>query len=1016
MNIGATRENIRFIVVSEGGIPVYSYPREGSKRENLFSFFFGALTSLGEEIWGEGGTIRIEKGEKFVIADKRGGLFFSFITESKEKNKKISNLLEHATEEFISQFGSTLDQVTLIQKEKKDKFTSWLKDQLDNTKHIINGLESEKSMVEEVLGKKAGFVVKKTETREFTFRVEDEKVSQNQFVLCVDKEDRRRVLARVDKIERQTGNELATCSTLRIIQGNQLKPVGRPVCIESPVYVPSKEILSRMFYEIPRPKRILLGSLMNAPRHIPVYYNLKDFSTHLFIVASTGGGKSYTLGVLIEGVLECSKEESDTALLIFDFHNEFGGLTFPNQDTTQIQELTARNLSTTDFRSDLFVFNWKWNPIKLKPTFTPDRLKFLSDMPEEYALYLQNLMNDDEQSLDLATLEERVKKSDLHHARKRAMESRIEGLRESDLFSEDYFPARDIIDPGKATLIQLGNMPVGDWAVRFIVADLLRDIYQAKLTGEIKANLILFLDEAHKFAPQSRDDPLGKIIHTITREGRKLGLWLVLSTQTSRDLSEAVMKNCNSILALRSPKRQTQVLARIYGIDKENTEMLSELSPGKGYLKAPSLPFPLMVDIRPRKTSEMPRKGEIKDRIRQRVRKAALLTKERLLYTKPLEEIQKYVSDHKRFTVEDISAALPLSVENVQNFLTEMSEKVVTSSTGFFYSQWYWEELREKIKSLLEERGKIHLEELQTELNLPPADGRRLLGSLEGEKITENVWYSTKELEKQKRKIKKLVNEQEKVATSELSEMLSFPYAEVEKLLTYLKDEVIRGPSDTLYSPSFWEKKKKESRIVLEEKRHLSHLDLVEKLGIPAEDLKCLVETLPLTHLYDQQHWYWEPKLEDVKEDVSSFSEEREHFTLEDVGNKFNLPRADVEALVEELDIQESPPKQIPEISEQHERISHVIIERINSMPSAARHIIKVLLKNEGKIPAARALSLVSEETLSYLKQIDLLSTKYTNRGKFILLRLDLFLKNHFGVNPTQKFVNAIAWKLYRQL
>ncbi len=91
-----------------------------------------------------------------------------------------------------------------------------------------------------------------------------------------------------------------------------------------PVFLASNEMLTRML----SPKQqgqtggAHLGSLLTRPRDaVPVVLSVKDLvSTHLAVLASTGAGKSYTAGVLIEELL---KPYNRAAVLIVDPHGEY---------------------------------------------------------------------------------------------------------------------------------------------------------------------------------------------------------------------------------------------------------------------------------------------------------------------------------------------------------------------------------------------------------------------------------------------------------------------------------------------------------------------------------------------------------------------------------------------------------------------------------------------------------------------------------------------------------------------
>src|SRR2546423_12051782 len=95
-----------------------------------------------------------------------------------------------------------------------------------------------------------------------------------------------------------------------------------------PVFLASSETLANVL----SPRRIgevgsaHLGSLLTRESgEVPVVLSIKDVvSTHLAILASTGAGKSYTAGVVLEEVM---MPHNRAAVLIVDPHGEYDTLT-----------------------------------------------------------------------------------------------------------------------------------------------------------------------------------------------------------------------------------------------------------------------------------------------------------------------------------------------------------------------------------------------------------------------------------------------------------------------------------------------------------------------------------------------------------------------------------------------------------------------------------------------------------------------------------------------------------------
>src|SRR5262249_20904176 len=134
------------------------------------------------------------------------------------------------------------------------------------------------------------------------------------------------------------------------------------------VFLASNEMLAKMLS--PRQRGELggahIGSLLTRKRdEVPVVLSVKDVvSTHLAILASTGAGKSYSAGVLIEELLIPNNRP---AVLIVDPHSEYGTL----------QEIHQHSFFTAgDYKPEVRIF-------------TPDKIKVrISTLTEADIVYL----------------------------------------------------------------------------------------------------------------------------------------------------------------------------------------------------------------------------------------------------------------------------------------------------------------------------------------------------------------------------------------------------------------------------------------------------------------------------------------------------------------------------------------------------------------------------------------------------------------------------------------------------
>ena len=81
-----------------------------------------------------------------------------------------------------------------------------------------------------------------------------------------------------------------------------------------------------------------------------------------------------------------------------------------------------------------------------------------------------------------------------------------------------------------------------------------------KLGSDPRLRTFILIDEAHNFAPEDTDDPhekmLGELIHTITAEGRKYGLHLILATQRPHKVKRGLLGECDNAIIMKMNSRQ----------------------------------------------------------------------------------------------------------------------------------------------------------------------------------------------------------------------------------------------------------------------------------------------------------------------------------------------------------------------------------------------------------------------------------------------------------------------------
>ena len=109
----------------------------------------------------------------------------------------------------------------------------------------------------------------------------------------------------------------------------------------------------------------------------------------------------------------------------------------------------------------------------------------------------------------------------------------------------------------------------------------------------------MIIEEAHNYAPQGRWSPAKDIIERVAREGRKFGIGLGVVSQRPRELSQTLLAQCGTLIALRTanPRDQEYILSSMEDVMRETVEGLSSLATGEALVSGPAAPMPAIVKV-----------------------------------------------------------------------------------------------------------------------------------------------------------------------------------------------------------------------------------------------------------------------------------------------------------------------------------------------------------------------------------------------------------------------------------
>ena len=396
------------------------------------------------------------------------------------------------------------------------------------------------------------------------------------------------------------------------------------------IFLTSSETLSQML----SPKQFEqigsahIGSLLTRENgEVPVVLSVKDVvSTHLAILASTGSGKSYTAGVLVE---ELMNKYNRAAVLIIDPHGEY--------HTMSSIMGNEQFFGEDDYRPEVKIYT----PEKIKvrfSTLTEADVKYL--LPEGTSDKMAHFLSQAFRSLnERLKAERRPDYAYAYHdlrdevmAQKYGDESKkdssggnvssIDGLlwrmdsrfdkADSIFHNTEHIELKDLFAPGRCTILQLSDIEQHEQQV--IVGTLLRRVNKARMltvreevsSGENFLDYPVFalLEEAHRFAPAGASVVSTNILKQILSEGRKFGVGIGLITQRPGKLDQDVLSQCMTQIIMRivNPIDQQTVAQSVEGAGRAMLAELPALTKGQAVISGVGINTPVMCRIRKRLT------------------------------------------------------------------------------------------------------------------------------------------------------------------------------------------------------------------------------------------------------------------------------------------------------------------------------------------------------------------------------------------------------------------------------
>jgi len=398
------------------------------------------------------------------------------------------------------------------------------------------------------------------------------------------------------------------------------------------VYAASSEDLAK----IAGSGDIEIGRLSSDP-NVPFTLSLNMLcSRHFAVLAMTGAGKSNAVAVVLASILE---KYPYSRVIVVDTHNEYVPLAskFPNVRVVSPAGRTARlvearyGVAPRPLEVPLWTLGLEEvaGLLRLDPSRATKQLMYLRSALQEVRrrryphagaddpvyFEVEELVKEleaqgrgsrySDRSLEdlVLKIEMLLENADLRYVTRPVHSTKLyasiqaqEPRRSVEAYTRVY---GQLLEPG-LSIVALGGLPAD--AQASTASTILKSVWRLVTASVLAGNpvpTLLIVEEAHNYAPQGRWSPARDILERIAKEGRKFGIGLGVVSQRPRELSQTLLAQCGTLIALRTanPKDQEYILSSVEDVMGEMVEGLSGLATGEALISGSAAPIPAIVKI-----------------------------------------------------------------------------------------------------------------------------------------------------------------------------------------------------------------------------------------------------------------------------------------------------------------------------------------------------------------------------------------------------------------------------------
>ncbi len=405
------------------------------------------------------------------------------------------------------------------------------------------------------------------------------------------------VLCQIIDIETTSSESIAKCKMIGYKDpAGKVRQIRIPFDVGTEVLRAEDDFIKKIIQLEADDKGAYLGKLEGRDIRVSLDLN-KLLTKHCAILAKSGAGKSYTVGVLVEEILE-----RKIPLLIIDPHGEYSKMRFENTgDKARLLEfgLEPKGYEVKEYGDPKT--NSGVIPLKLSKDISGSELVHLLPAKlssTQLGILFNALKNMERMNFNQLLLElEREESPAKWH-----IINVIEYLNTLGIFSDSPIHYNELITSSNCSIINLKGIPPEIQEI--VIYKVCKDLFELRKRNMIPP-FFMVVEEAHNFCPERSfgESKSSKIVRTIASEGRKFGLGLCVVSQRPARVDKSVLSQCTTqiIMKVTNPNDLKAISSSVEGITADSEAEIQGLPIGTALVSG-VVDIPLFVNIRPRKS------------------------------------------------------------------------------------------------------------------------------------------------------------------------------------------------------------------------------------------------------------------------------------------------------------------------------------------------------------------------------------------------------------------------------